>query len=87
MIRRTMEQNELITREKDSEDKRKDIICLTTAGKEAVKEQKPRMDEDRRFFILSDEDQGNCADESPRRLRTQFSRIEKGHGPASRTAW
>ena len=52
-----LEQKELITREKDSEDKRKSIIRLTPAGKEAAKEQKPRMDENNMFSVLSDEEQ------------------------------
>lgn len=52
-----LEQKELITREKDREDKRKSIIRLTSAGKESAKEQKPRMDEDNMFSVLNDEEQ------------------------------
>lgn len=52
-----LEQKGLIIREKDSEDKRKSIIRLTSTGKEATKEQKPRMDEDNMFSVLSDEEQ------------------------------
>ena len=52
-----LEQKGMITREKDEEDKRKSVISLTEAGKAAVHEQTPRMDEKEMFDVLSEEEQ------------------------------
>lgn len=52
-----LEQKDLITREKDAEDKRKCIVKLTPAGKTAAQGQKPRLEEDNMFSVLSNEEQ------------------------------
>lgn len=51
-----LEQKGLIVREKDAQDRRKSILYLTEAGKAAIKEQRPRMEEQQLFDALNDEE-------------------------------